>query len=120
MGRRRRLTRIGKGKLVDILSAQADLCARCQGGNNAGHTIFTGKECYQVHIVPSGVVTPGCDNLIGDRCAGNTRDRYKKPDFCIGSSTYRFRLPPRGGQVERERAGRAQHWDDGEGHWAGI
>lgn len=55
----------GKGKLVDILSAQADLCARCQGGNNAGHTIFTGKECYQVHIVPSGVVTPGCDNLIG-------------------------------------------------------
>lgn len=52
----------GKGKLVDILAANADICARCAGGNNAGHTIVapvqtpTGKEwkTFAFHILPSG------------------------------------------------------------------
>jgi adenylosuccinate synthase len=50
----------GKGKLVDILSAQADICARCAGGNNAGHTIVVnmpgrGKTTFAFHLLPSGV-----------------------------------------------------------------
>ena len=50
----------GKGKLVDILSAEFDLCARCAGGNNAGHTIVVpiGPEkvptTFAFHLLPSG------------------------------------------------------------------
>ena len=50
----------GKGKLVDILSADFDICARCAGGNNAGHTIVVpiGPEkvnkTFAFHLLPSG------------------------------------------------------------------
>jgi adenylosuccinate synthase len=50
----------GKGKLVDILSADTDICARFAGGNNAGHTIIApiGPERLQTtfafHLLPSG------------------------------------------------------------------
>lgn len=54
----------GKGKLVDILAAEADVCARCAGGNNAGHTIVvpvpTGngdekvEKTFAFHLLPSG------------------------------------------------------------------
>ena len=46
----------GKGKLVDILCDKADVCARCQGGNNAGHTIVVKGVSYDFHILPSGKV----------------------------------------------------------------
>ncbi|KAI9836177.1 MAG: hypothetical protein M1838_005114, partial [Thelocarpon superellum] len=55
----------GKGKLVDILCAESDICARCQGGNNAGHTIVANGTTYDFHILPSGLVNPQCSNLIG-------------------------------------------------------
>ena len=57
-----------KGKLCDILSANAQLCCRAQGGNNAGHTIHVGDVTYSVHILPSGLVNPSCVNLIGSGC----------------------------------------------------
>ncbi len=44
----------GKGKLVDILCQTADVCARTQGGNNAGHTIKYGNTKFAVHLLPSG------------------------------------------------------------------
>jgi adenylosuccinate synthase len=50
----------GKGKLVDILAAEADICARCAGGNNAGHTIVVPmgpdriKTTLDFHLLPSG------------------------------------------------------------------
>ena len=56
----------GKGKLVDILSAKFDICARCAGGNNAGHTIVVpiGPEgtlkTFAFHLLPSGMFSqPG-------------------------------------------------------------
>ncbi|KAF3166556.1 phosphoribosylaminoimidazole carboxylase ade2, variant 2 [Orbilia oligospora] len=55
----------GKGKLVDILCDKADVVARCQGGNNAGHTIVANGVAYDFHILPSGLVNPKCENLIG-------------------------------------------------------
>ncbi|KAK6353299.1 phosphoribosylaminoimidazole carboxylase ade2 [Orbilia brochopaga] len=55
----------GKGKLVDILCGQADVVARCQGGNNAGHTIIVNNIAYDFHLLPSGLVNPKCENLIG-------------------------------------------------------
>jgi adenylosuccinate synthase len=52
----------GKGKLVDILAADADVCARCAGGNNAGHTIVVTndkgeKTKYAFNLLPSGEYT---------------------------------------------------------------
>ncbi|ODQ79125.1 hypothetical protein BABINDRAFT_37920 [Babjeviella inositovora NRRL Y-12698] len=55
----------GKGKLVDILCEDIDVCARCQGGNNAGHTIVVGTTKYDFHMLPSGLVNQNCQNLIG-------------------------------------------------------
>ncbi|KFD45038.1 hypothetical protein M513_14085 [Trichuris suis] len=71
----------GKGKVVDLLAAKADIVARCQvmlsysllivnvrfeGGHNAGHTVATGERVYDFHIVPSGIVHPNCVALIGN------------------------------------------------------
>ncbi|KAJ9067112.1 Adenylosuccinate synthase [Entomophthora muscae] len=56
----------GKGKLVDILAQEADVCARCQGGNNAGHTIVVGDKKYDFHLLPSGLVNPKCISVIGN------------------------------------------------------
>ncbi|KAF2765974.1 Adenylosuccinate synthetase [Teratosphaeria nubilosa] len=58
----------GKGKLVDVLTDGVQLCCRAQGGHNAGHTIEKGGEKFDVHILPSGVLTEGCVNLIGTGC----------------------------------------------------
>ncbi|KAG7701337.1 hypothetical protein KL915_000368 [Ogataea haglerorum] len=55
----------GKGKLVDILCDDIEVCARCQGGNNAGHTIVVGDKKYDFHMLPSGLVNPNCVNLVG-------------------------------------------------------
>ncbi|TCT24600.1 adenylosuccinate synthetase [Melghiribacillus thermohalophilus] len=45
----------GKGKITDFLSQQADVVARYQGGNNAGHTIQFDGETYKLHLIPSGI-----------------------------------------------------------------
>src|SRR6202166_638392 len=46
----------GKGKLVDWLSARADVVVRFQGGHNAGHTLVVGNQVYKLSLLPSGVV----------------------------------------------------------------
>lgn len=56
----------GKGKAVDILAADVDVCARAQGGNNAGHTIVANGIKYDFHLLPLGLVNPNCQNLIGN------------------------------------------------------
>jgi adenylosuccinate synthase len=46
----------GKGKIIDVLTEQADVVVRSQGGNNAGHTVFVGKQKYVLHLIPSGIL----------------------------------------------------------------
>jgi len=46
----------GKGKIIDVLTEQADVVVRYAGGNNAGHTVFVGKDKYVLHLVPSGIL----------------------------------------------------------------
>lgn len=46
----------GKGKIVDLLAAEADVVVRFQGGNNAGHTMVVGGEQFISHLVPSGIL----------------------------------------------------------------
>jgi adenylosuccinate synthase len=55
----------GKGKLVDILCDDIDVCARCAGGNNAGHTIVVNGKKFDFHMLPSGLINDKCQNLIG-------------------------------------------------------
>ncbi|KAA6410215.1 MAG: adenylosuccinate synthetase [Lasallia pustulata] len=68
----------GKGKLVDILCSQTSLCARAQGGNNAGHTIVADGVTYDFHILPSGLVNPRCMNLIGSGCVIHIPSFFKE------------------------------------------
>ena len=56
----------GKGKVIDVLTEQADVVVRYQGGNNAGHTVEVGTEKYVLHLVPSGILYPGKVNVIGN------------------------------------------------------
>src|SRR5262245_10456025 len=55
----------GKGKIVDYYTASADLVARFQGGNNAGHTIVVGGKKTVLHLIPSGILHGHSKCLIG-------------------------------------------------------
>jgi len=46
----------GKGKIIDVLTEDADIVVRYAGGNNAGHTVFIGRRKYVLHLVPSGIL----------------------------------------------------------------
>jgi adenylosuccinate synthase len=56
----------GKGKLVDLLTLDADVVVRFQGGNNAGHTLVVGKQKTVLHLIPSGVLHEGKVCVIGN------------------------------------------------------
>jgi adenylosuccinate synthase len=55
----------GKGKIIDLLSEQADFIVRSQGGNNAGHTIVADGNEFRFHLVPSGILYPHTRCYIG-------------------------------------------------------
>src|SRR6185503_7802635 len=56
----------GKGKIVDWLSARADVVVRFQGGHNAGHTLVIDGVTYKLSLLPSGVVRPDKLSVIGN------------------------------------------------------
>jgi len=56
----------GKGKIVDLISQDADIVARYQGGANAGHTIVIGDKQYILHLIPSGILSPNVQCVIGN------------------------------------------------------
>ena len=56
----------GKGKIIDVLTADADWVVRYQGGNNAGHTVEIGEEKFVLHLTPSGILRPSCKCMIGN------------------------------------------------------
>jgi adenylosuccinate synthase len=56
----------GKGKATDLLGSRVDAVVKFNGGNNAGHTIVIGSEKYALHLLPSGILTPGCTPIIGN------------------------------------------------------
>lgn len=56
----------GKGKITDYLAEHVDLVVRYQGGTNAGHTISVGEEVYKLHLIPSGILYPGKQCVIGN------------------------------------------------------
>uniref|UniRef100_A0A8C6UY51 Adenylosuccinate synthetase n=1 Tax=Neogobius melanostomus TaxID=47308 RepID=A0A8C6UY51_9GOBI len=56
----------GKGKVVDLLAQDADMVCRCQGGNNAGHTVVVDSVEYDFHLLPSGIINPKATAFIGN------------------------------------------------------
>ncbi|MBK8436506.1 MAG: adenylosuccinate synthase [Austwickia sp.] len=56
----------GKGKATDLLGASVDYVVKFNGGNNAGHTVVIGGEKYALHLLPSGILSPGVVPVIGN------------------------------------------------------
>ena len=56
----------GKGKIVDLFSENFDIVARYQGGHNAGHTVYVGEKKYVLKLIPSGILRPGKQAVIGN------------------------------------------------------
>ena len=56
----------GKGKATDLLGSAVDYVVRFNGGNNAGHTIVVAGEKYALHLLPTGILTPGVVPVIGN------------------------------------------------------
>ncbi len=56
----------GKGKIVDLLSENYDITARYQGGANAGHTVIIRDRKYILHLIPSGILHPTVECVIGN------------------------------------------------------
>jgi adenylosuccinate synthase len=56
----------GKGKIVDLFSDRFDIVARYQGGHNAGHTVYIGDTKYVLKLIPSGILRPGVQAVIGN------------------------------------------------------
>ncbi|MHC3000137.1 adenylosuccinate synthase [Microbacterium sp. HJ5] len=56
----------GKGKATDLLGERTDWVVKFNGGNNAGHTVVIGDEKYALHLLPSGILSPGVNAVIGN------------------------------------------------------
>ena len=59
----------GKGKITDMLAADADIVVRFQGGANAGHTIVNDYGKFALHLLPSGSFNQNVTNMIGNGVA---------------------------------------------------
>ena len=55
----------GKGRVIDLLAENADVVARYQGGNNAGHTVVTEKGKFILNLLPSGILHPDVTCVLG-------------------------------------------------------
>ncbi len=56
----------GKGKVVDLFAEKFSIVARYQGGHNAGHTVFIGEKKFVLKLIPSGILRPGIQAVIGN------------------------------------------------------
>ncbi|MGH7558299.1 MAG: adenylosuccinate synthase [Gemmatimonadota bacterium] len=71
----------GKGKIVDVLAEQADVVARYQGGANAGHTVVVDGEEFVLHQVPSGILHPDKECLLGNGVVLDADEFFQEIDL---------------------------------------
>jgi len=69
----------GKGGIVDVYGDEADIVARYQGGDNAGHTVVHGGKEYKLSLVPSGAIR-GKIGVLGNGCVVNPRTLFDEID----------------------------------------
>lgn len=89
----------GKGKITDLLAAEADVVARFAGGDNAGHTVTVGDERFALHLIPSGILYPAVTCLLGGGMVVNPKKLLAEMDGLaargVGVSPERLRLDGR-------------------------
>ena len=68
----------GKGRIVDLLSAQSDYVVRYNGGDNAGHTVTVENETFKLHLIPSGIVHDHTVSLLGNGLVINPKSLLKE------------------------------------------
>lgn len=68
----------GKGKITDFLSSDAEVIARYQGGDNAGHTIIIDGKKFKLHLIPSGIFFPEKISVIGNGVVVNPKSLVKE------------------------------------------
>ncbi|GAJ26996.1 adenylosuccinate synthetase [Liquorilactobacillus sucicola DSM 21376 = JCM 15457] len=87
----------GKGKITDFLSHDADVIARYQGGDNAGHTIVFGGETFKLRLIPSGIFYSSKTSVIGNGVVLNPKSLVEELKYLKdrGVSTDNLRISDR-------------------------
>ncbi len=70
----------GKGRIVDWFAAGADITARYNGGDNAGHTVTVGKKIFKLHLIPSGIIHPQVIAVMGNGMVINPQRLLEEMD----------------------------------------
>ncbi len=70
----------GKGRVVDLLAADADIVARYSGGDNAGHTVTVGQRTFKLHLLPSGLVHEHPVGVLGNGMVINPETLLREMD----------------------------------------
>jgi len=68
----------GKGRIVDLMAADAVIVARYNGGDNAGHTVTVGSTVFKLHQIPSGIIHPHALAIIGPGVVVNPTSLFKE------------------------------------------
>lgn len=86
----------GKGRIVDMLSAPAEIVARYNGGDNAGHTVTVGSQTFKLHLIPSGIIHPHTTAVIGNGVVINPETLLAEIEmlrsYGVGIDEHRLRL----------------------------
>lgn len=87
----------GKGKITDFLAEKAEVVARYQGGNNAGHTIVYGGTRYKLHMIPSGILYEDKICVLGNGMVINPEELVKELNYLSenGISTHNLKISDR-------------------------
>jgi adenylosuccinate synthase len=89
----------GKGKITDLMAAEADVVARFAGGDNAGHTVTVGMERFALHLIPSGILYPQVTCLLGAGMVVNPKKLLSEMDGLeargVDASPQRLKLAAR-------------------------
>ena len=74
----------GKGKATDLLGSRVDYVVKFNGGNNAGHTVVVGDEKYALHLLPSGILSPGVTPVIANGVVVDVEVLFEELDALSG------------------------------------
>ena len=77
----------GKGKIIDVLTEQADVVVRTQGGNNAGHTVYIEGQKYVLHLIPSGILRKNKSCVIGNGVVVDPVGLVEEIEGCASSGS---------------------------------
>ena len=87
----------GKGKVVDLLTAKADLVVRYQGGANAGHTLVVEGKQFIFHIIPSGILYEDKKCLVGNGVVVDPGVLWEEIESLRKAGHRQASITPRGG-----------------------